>query len=263
MKSVALPGHRLQVLDRGAGTPLLFVHGFPLDHSMWQAQVDCFSQRCRTIVPDLRGFGKSDVHPGPNGMEDFADDLAQLLDALGETQPVVFIGLSLGGYIGWQFFQKYPERVLALVACDTRTVADSPEAAAARSAMIDRVRREGASCVADAMISRLFSPSSLQQQPELVEQMRQVILRTPVEGLAAALEGMRTRPDMTRILEKIDVPTLVMVGEHDVVSPPDEMRQIADKIYHSVWCVVPHSGHLSPLENPTVFNDALTEFLSK
>ncbi len=263
MKTVALRHHKLQVLDRGEGIPLLFVHGFPLDHWMWSAQVDCFSQRCRTIVPDLRGFGKSELPDGPASMEAYADDLYEMLNVLGEKQPVVLIGLSMGGYIGWQFFQKYADRVLAMVACDTRTVADTPAAAAARTALIANIRRDGAKAAADAMLPRLFSPETHLHQPQLVEQTRQVILKTPVNGLVAALEGMRTRPDMTPLLAKIDVPTLVMVGEHDQISPPAEMEQICEQVSDCKWFVVPGAAHLSPLENPNVFNGALSEFLSK
>jgi len=262
MKSIDIGDITLRVLDRGSGVPLLLVHGFPLDHSMWRRQIDFFSEHCRMIAPDLRGFGQSGVTEGVVTMEQHADDLNRLLDAMSIHQQVVFCGLSMGGYVGWQFWRKYNERVAAFVACDTRAVADTPEAAENRLKMAERVMAEGPVVAVDAMLPKLFAESTFQDKPEMVEAMRQVILGTDPKGIAAALRGMAQRPDVRDMLPKIAAPTLVIVGEHDGISKVDEMREIADAIPDSAWVVIPHAGHMSPLENPDVFNDALAAFLT-
>ncbi|MGE3777939.1 MAG: alpha/beta fold hydrolase, partial [Pirellulaceae bacterium] len=132
-----------EVAQRGKGVPLLLVHGFPLDHTMWQKQLDDLSQVCRVVAPDLRGFGRSEVTPGMVSMGQFADDLAALLDALQISEPMIFCGLSMGGYVAWQFWRRHRSRLRGLILCDTRSVADSPEAAAGRRTTADKVVAQG------------------------------------------------------------------------------------------------------------------------
>src|SRR5262245_4597125 len=180
---------RLSVVERGKGTPLVLVHGYPLDHSMWQHQINGLSDLCRVIAPDLRGFGASDVTPGTMTMEQLADDVAALLDTLKVIEPVVFCGLSMGGYAAWQFALRYRGRLAKLILCDTRAVADSAEAAAGRLKTAEKVLAEGAGVAADALIPKLFAPATYQQKTRIVEETRQVILRTKPEGIAAALRG--------------------------------------------------------------------------
>jgi pimeloyl-ACP methyl ester carboxylesterase len=263
MKRVPLGDIELNVVERGGGLPLLLVHGFPLDHSMWQGQIDALAEHCRVIAPDLRGFGRSQLGSAKVlTMEQLADDLAGLLEALHVHERVIFCGLSMGGYVGWQFWRKHRQRLLALVACDTRAAGDTGVAATARRELAARVLNEGSVAAAEAMLPKLFSPVTVQQRPDLVEQMRQVMLATPPETIAAALEGLAVRPDVTELLPGIDVPTLVVVGQDDVIATVDEMQAIADAIPDAAWLVVPQAGHMSPLENPDVFNEALAEFVT-
>jgi len=252
---------RLNITERGRGTPLLLVHGFPLDHSMWQGQLDGLADRWRLLAPDLRGFGQSDVTPGIATMARLADDLAAMLDGLGIDEPVIFCGLSMGGYVAWQFALRHRRRLSKLILCDTRSIADTPEGAAGRLKTAEKVLAEGAGVVADGMLSKFFAPLTPSTQPQLVEATRQVILRTKPAGIAAALRGMAERPDVTRDLAEIDIPALVLCGEHDAISSPAEMRQIADNLPRATFVEIAGAGHMAPLEQPEAVNAAIREFL--
>jgi len=259
---ISVKGIELNVVERGAGVPLVLVHGFPLDHSMWQGQIDAIADVCRVIAPDLRGFGASTVTSGTVTMQQFADDVAGLLDALRISGPVVFCGLSMGGYVAWQFALRHRARLAKLILCDTRAVADTPEAAAGRRKTAESVLAEGAKVVAEAMLPKLFAPDTQQTQPQVVEATRQVILRTDPRGIAAALLGMAERPDVSSRLREIDVPALVLCGQHDGIAPPAEMRQIAGTLPHAQYVEIPAAGHMAPLEQPAAVNVALRKFLS-
>ena len=263
MRTVQAGQVQLQVLERGRGMPVLLVHGFPLDHSMWDAQIEPLAESCHVIAPDLRGFGGSQVISGTATMEAMADDLAALLDALHVKEPVVFCGLSMGGYVAFQFWRKYAARLRALVLCDTRAAPDTPEAAAGRLTLVEKVLQTGAECVADAMLPKLFASDSLQNFPGAIAAQREVILRTAPAGIAAALRGMATRPDAREYLSKIALPTRIIVGQHDTISIPEEMRGIAEGIRGSEFVVVPQAGHMTPVENPAGFNAALKPFLHR
>jgi pimeloyl-ACP methyl ester carboxylesterase len=261
MKKVLVRGVSLATVDQGRGRPLLLVHAFPLDHSMWDAQVAALSSRWRVIAPDLRGFGQSQVSEGTVSMEQLADDLAGLLDELGIDEPVVYCGLSMGGYIGWQFYRKYASRVRAMILCDTRAIADTPEFLVGRKDMIERVLREGAEPVAQAIIPKLLAASTIASRPELVAGVHRVIVSNNPQGLAAALRGMRDRPDATALLPEIRCPCLVIVGKFDAISTLEEMRSIAAKIPGAKLVTIAGAGHLTPIEQPTHTTDAIETFL--
>lgn len=261
MPLVSVGNIPLNVIEQGSGPPLLLVHGFPLDHTMWQGQIDALAQTNRVIAPDLRGFGASRVTEGTLSMEQFADDLNALLDALKIDSPVAFCGLSMGGYIAWQFWRKYRARVGSLILCDTRAVADTAEAAENRRKLADKAIKEGAGVVADGMLPKLFAKRTPDQQPQIVEATRQVMLRTSPQGIAAALRGMAERPDSTGLLATIDVPTLVIVGKEDAISTSDEMRSISASIKGSQFLEVPDAGHMAPLESPDLVSSTIQRFL--
>ncbi len=262
LKHIDIPGATLSVNDVGQGSPILFVHGFPLDHTMWREQVADLSRDHRCIVPDLRGFGKSTVTEGKVSMEQFADDLAALLDVLQITEPVVLCGLSMGGYIAWQFARRHAARLSGLILCDTRAVPDSAEAAANRLKLADDVVRTGPEMVANAMLPKLLSDRESSRWTELKNDLRRVILATDARGIAAASRGMAERADARPWLATIDCPALVLVGEQDVISPPAEMSEIAATLPRATFRVIPESGHLAPLENPQPVNEAIRTFLS-
>jgi pimeloyl-ACP methyl ester carboxylesterase len=253
----------LEVVRRGVGLPLLLVHGFPLEHSMWHTQIELLSSRWQVIAPDLRGFGGSQVIAGTATMEHMAGDLDTMLDALEIEEPVVFCGLSMGGYVGFQFWRKHRARLRALVLCDTRAIADTPEGAAGRLKLAETVLREGTGPLAEAMLPKLFAPATIERENEMVESQRKKIQAASREGVAAALRGMAARPSAVEYLPQISLPTLVVVGSDDAISTPDEMRGIAAAIPGSEFVVIPHSGHMTPLENPAAFDTAIERFLAR
>ena len=247
-------------VEAGRGTPLLLVHGFPLDHTMWQGQIDALCDRYRVIAPDLRGFGRSSIIPGLLTMQRMADDLAELLDALAIKEPIVFCGLSMGGYVAWQFAMRYRKRLARLILCDTRAVADNDETAANRISLANRVQKEGPGFVADTMLTKLFAPDSITTKAPYVEATRQVILRTNSQGIAAASRGMAQRPDVAVKLPELDVPALVICGQHDPISKPEEMREIAAQLPQGRYVEIAGAGHMAPLEKPAEVNAAIREF---
>jgi pimeloyl-ACP methyl ester carboxylesterase len=251
----------LHYVERGRGQPLVLVHGFPLDHTMWQGQIDGIADRYRVIAPDLRGFGASGVTPGLATMPRMADDLDQLLDALAIHEPIALCGLSMGGYVAWQFGLRYRERLAKLILCDTRAVADAPEAAANRIGLADRVQKEGPAFVAETMLPKLFAPETIEAKAPCVEATRQVILRTNPQGIAAASRGMAQRPDITPWLNRFDMPTLVLGGQHDAISTPNEMRGFAGQMPHARFVEIAAAGHMAPLERPAEVNAAIRDFL--
>jgi 3-oxoadipate enol-lactonase len=251
------------VAERGQGMPIVLVHGFPLDHSMWDAQIDALSGQWRIIAPDLRGFGDSEVTAGTVTMEQMADDIAAMLDTLGIDEPVVLVGLSMGGYVAFQFERKYRDKLRALVLCDTRAVADTPEAAQARLSMAQKVLDAGTTPVVESMLPKLFGATALANGTEGVESVRRTMLATSPQGMAAALRGMAARSDVTAKLPRISVPTLVIVGQDDAISPVDEMRGVAQLIPGSEFVVIPGAGHMTPVEAPAAFNEAIVQFLTR
>ena len=251
----------LNVVQRGQGKPLLLVHGYPLDHSMWSGQLEELSDQFRVIAPDLRGFGKSEVTRGTVTMAQMADDLAEWLEAQSIGEPVIFCGLSMGGYVAWQFALRHRGRLEKLILCDTKAVADSSEAAAGRLKTAEKVLAEGAAVAADALLPKLFAAKTFERQPQVLESTRQVILRTSPEGIAAALRGMAERPDVTAQLWQMNVPALVLCGQHDAISPPAEMQQIAARLPTARYVEIQGAGHMSPLEQPGAVNAAIRDFL--
>lgn len=263
LREIDVDGVRVRVADEGTGPVLLLVHGFPLNHTMWRAQIDEFSKTHRVIAPDLRGFGGTDGALYSVSMEQFADDLAGLLNALAVEGPVIFCGLSMGGYIAWQFVQRHPGRVSKLIVCDTRAAADSPEAAANRLKMADIVTKEGPEPVAWAMMPKLFAQCSSQHCPTIIESVRQMVMTSNPVAIAAAHRGMAVRPDVSDWLPSLKLPTLVICGEHDVISPADEMKAIAERIPNAEFVLVANAGHMSPMEQPEVVNAAIRRFVGK
>jgi 3-oxoadipate enol-lactonase len=248
--------------DSGRGVPLLFVHGFPLDRTMWNAQIAALSGRYRVIAPDLRGFGESGVTEGVVTMEQMADDLAALMDALPIAEPVVLCGLSMGGYIAFEFWRRHAAKLKALILCDTRAAADKPEAAANRLAMAGRVLGEGPRPLVESMLSKLFSPRTYANRPRLVEEIESVMMRTDPRGIAAVARGMADRRDFTADLKGIRCPTLLVVGADDALSPPAEMQALSAAIPLAQFHVVPTAGHLAPYEQPTIANAVIESFVA-
>jgi 3-oxoadipate enol-lactonase len=253
-------GVNLAVEVRGEGPAVLFVHGYPFDHTIWRDQIDSL-EGYRRIAPDLRGMGQSDAPDLGYGMAIYAADLAALLDALAVDE-VILCGLSMGGYVAFEFLRTWRSRVRGLVLMDTRAEADSPEARRARDATAATAREHGSSAVADAMLPKVLSPGTLAGSPEIVGRVRTLMAGTPVPGIVGALAAMRDRPGSESLLSLLaGIPTLVLVGEADGITPADEARAMAQLIPGGRFAVIPGAGHLPPVEQPAATTEVLREFL--
>ena len=262
---VAVRDTRLAVHTAGSGLPLLLLHGFPLDHGMWARQ-EPLAEQLRLIVPDQRGFGGSSG-PGPESIEQLADDAVTLLDAVHVAGPAVVCGLSMGGYVAQHVAARHPDRVAALILVDTRLEADTPDVRAGRVDLAAKVGRLGQALVADAMIPRLLATSpeakAAAGRSEIEAELRRMIVSQPVATIQAALAALGKRPDMTDAMRQLRVPALLIVGEEDALTPPACMEQAEQVIPDARLLVVPRAGHMTPLESPTVFNAAVLEFLRR
>ena len=253
---------RLAYTDEGPGPAVVLLHGFPLGRGMWSEQISGIGSMYRVIAPDLRGHGDSPAPEGDYTIDEMADDVIELLDTLGLEAPVVVGGLSMGGYVALSLVARYPERVRALMLMDTRAAADTPEAAEKREELARAVlAANDPGPVVEAMIPRLFARITREERPERVTPIRELMERNTPRGIVGALRAMATRPDRRADLASIRVPTLVMVGEEDVVTPPEEAQGLADAIAGAGLEVIPDAGHLAPYENHAVANGVLLRFL--
>jgi len=265
--TIQLPDIQLGYVDQGSGPVVVLLHGFPLDHTMWSGQIEVLSAVSRVIAPDLRGFGASTLAPtdGANGveMQRYASDVVALLDQLGVAEPVILCGFSMGGYIMWQIALQNPERVKALVACDTRAVADSEEARAGRLKSAEEVMNTGIEPILEAMLPKLLAEETRTSRPEVVELVSATIRQSSPDAVAAALRGMASRPDVTAELGSLSQPALVLAGEEDAISSPEEMRQIAVALPRGEFVEIPGAGHMTTVENPGAVNKALLTFIEQ
>jgi 3-oxoadipate enol-lactonase len=251
----------IEYRDEGYGLPVIFIHAFPLNQTMWDEQVAALKNHCRVITLDLRGFGKSDVPVGPYSMDQMASDVRGLMAAL-DIDRATLVGLSMGGYISLAFYRNYPDAVRAMVLADTRASADTKEARERRIKSAERAEREGAKAIADDMVPVALARYSVERRPDIVERMRAMAEANSPEGIAAAQRGMSERRDSTYILAAIDFPTLIIVGSEDALTPVAESEALRDGIRGASMHVIEGAGHLSNLESPHEFNDTLTQFIN-
>lgn len=252
-------GIEMEVAVFGAGEPVLLLHGFPLRGEMWLPALEHLPQGFSYIVPDLRGHGQS-AATDECTISDFADDLAALLELLDERRRIVVVGLSMGGYVALEFTRQYEACVRGLVLVDTRAEPDSQEAAKARLETAERVLREGTAVVANAMLEKLFAPEA---PAPLRDYWKRIMLDTTPRGAAAALRAMASRPDSFPVLKSMTVPSLIVVGEKDVITPPDCALRMHEAAAQSELVILPGVGHMAPVESPRPFADALRRFLSR
>jgi pimeloyl-ACP methyl ester carboxylesterase len=246
--------------DQGTGPGLVLLHAFPLDSSMWRHQVGALADRVRVIAPDLPGFGQSAVSAGLT-IDSVADVVAELLDHLGMNERVVVGGVSMGGYASLAFARLYPQRVRALVLADTKADPDDETARANRDKMIQLATDQGSEAVVDQLLPKLLAPVTASGKPDLVKLVRETAARQRADGLVAGLKALRDRPDARPGLSHVSFPTLVVVGEQDAINPPDKARELAVGIPNARLVTIPDAGHLSNLENPVAFTNAVREFL--
>ncbi len=255
---------RLAFSDEGPGPVVVLLHGFPIGRMMWKDQFSAIGAMYRVIAPDLLGHGDSPAPDGQYSIDGMADDVIELLDTLGLAEPVVVGGLSMGGYVALSMIARYPERVRALMLMDTRAAADTPEAAAKRGELAELVARAGDPGPAiQVMLPRFFAKSTEEFRPDLVVGMRRMMERNSARGVVGTLHALASRPDRREFLGSIRVPTLVLVGEHDAITPPEDSMAMADAIPGARLEVIPAAGHLAPYENPTVANGVILRFLEE
>jgi 3-oxoadipate enol-lactonase len=246
--------------DVGHGMPVVLLHGFPFNRSLWADQVEALKDQYRVITPDLRGLGESSWQGEEAGMEDMAKDIAGLLDHLG-LERVVLGGLSMGGYVALAFHRLYPLRVRALVLADTRAQADADEAKKIRYQQAETAVKNGMGPIADRMEPRFLSPHTLEDRKDIVDRIRQMMIATPTAGAAAALRGMASRADHVLRLQQILAPALIIVGDEDDITPAEDSELMHREIRGSKLIVIDGAGHVSNVERPDEFNKALIEFL--
>jgi pimeloyl-ACP methyl ester carboxylesterase len=250
---------RIAVHATGAGPLAVLLHGYPLDHRMWDAvRHGELAQRRKLAAIDLRGHGSSpSAGDDAHAMERFADDVAAVVEALAPDGRADVVGLSMGGYTALAFAERHPQRLRSLALVDTRAAADAPAARAARDAAIAVATAQGAAAIADAMLPKLLAPGG---DPTVAAALRAMIAGTPVATIVADLRGLRDRADRTALLPTLQAPTLVVVGEHDAITPPAEAAAMAAAIPGARLVVAPGAGHMTPMEQPAAFAAALAAF---
>ncbi|HMB94539.1 MAG TPA: alpha/beta fold hydrolase [Tepidisphaeraceae bacterium] len=248
----------MNYLDRGRGLPIILVHCFPLDSRMWQAQIDALSDHYRIIAPDLRGFGQS-ISSESFTINSLADDLHALLSNIGAL-PCLLAGLSMGGYVALAYAKKFPADLRGLALIDTRADADTPEARENRNKMIELAKSAGSKAIADAMFPKLLCASTIQNHPPIAQNARLIMQSQSPLTLQHALAAMRDREDQTGNLPSIVVPTLILVGEQDAITPPPMAQAMQKLLPDSKLVPIPDAGHLSPMEQPDAVNRALQQF---
>jgi pimeloyl-ACP methyl ester carboxylesterase len=253
---------QLAYVDTGVGLPVVLLHGYPFNRSLWNEQVSALSNSYRVITPDLRGLGESEATPGAATMNRMAEDVAALLDHL-EIPRAVIGGLSMGGYVALAFYKQFPSRVRALVLADTRAQADTEEGKQTRHQQAEKALAEGMGGIADGMLPKLLTPDTVSKRPELVRRVRDMMLKTKPEGAAGALLGMAERDDNRLLLSQITCPTLILVGEGDPITPVEDSETMHREIAGSRLVVLENAAHVSNLERTEQFNEELLRFLNE
>jgi pimeloyl-ACP methyl ester carboxylesterase len=233
---------------------LLLVHGFPLDHTLWDPQVASLRDVARVLAPDLPGFGTSAAPRTTMTMDDYADALAVTIE-----EPCVICGLSMGGYVALAFVAKHPDKVRGLILCNTRAGADDEKGREGRRASEKKVQDAGVPELANGMLPKMLTPKA---PADLRASVQAMMARQPADGVIAALRGMAARPDRTPMLSSIHVPTLILTGRDDTLIPPSESEAMARAIPGSRLLVIDGAAHLSNLEAPVAFDAAVREFLT-
>ncbi len=246
--------------SHGTGDPpLLLVHGFPFTSGMWRPQIDALSKSRRVIAPDLPGFGRT---PGAaKSMDAYAAGLRELLDEL-SVQRVILTGFSMGGYVAFAFLRLYAERVAGLILADTKAAADTDEQKQGRYAMAERAQSEGKQIVIAAMLPRLVTPATLADRPGVVQAVRDVEAGATLEGIVGALTAMAERPSSLGDLPRIAVPTLIIVGADDPITPPADAEQMASAIPNADLVTIPNAAHITTLEQPEAVTAAIKDWLA-
>jgi len=244
----------------GEGPDLVLLHPFPTNHRFWMGVADMLAARYRTIAYDLRGHGDSTPGSGPATMEKHAADLARLCE-VNKVSKAIFAGVSIGGYVLLDFWRRHRERVAALILSDTRATADTEEGRAARLKSAEEVQKNGPAAFLEGMVPKLLGQHTRDDRPDVVEAVRKMMAKTTGAGIVALQQGMAARPDSVPTLATINVPTLVLVGAEDTLTPPADAELIHQGIAGSRLEVIPLAGHLAIYEQRNSSGKVIREFL--
>jgi pimeloyl-ACP methyl ester carboxylesterase len=261
-QSVNARGRQTRVLEGGAGQALVLLHAFPLSADMWRAQIDRAPEGWRLVAPDLRGFGAGAAPEGPRTVDDYAADVLALMDTLSIDRAVIG-GLSMGGYVTFAMFRLAPERFAGVVLANTKAPGDTEEGRAARRAMSGTVRTAGVRAVAETLLPRLVGETTRRERPAVMERVRAMMESNSAAAIDAAIHALMNRPDSTPALGRITCPALVIAGQEDSLTPLSDAELLASSIGGAELAVLPRAGHLSNVEAPDLFSDALAGFLSR
>jgi pimeloyl-ACP methyl ester carboxylesterase len=246
----------------GQGPPLVLLHPFPANHKFWRPAAALLDSRYRLILPDLRGHGASEPGDGPATMEKHVADVVRVLEAVGISK-AIFVGVSIGGYVLFEFWRHYRERVQALILCDTRGQADTPDGRASRLKSADEVLQNGPDAFLEQMLQKLLGASTRSSRPDLVASARKMLGEMKPAGIAAVQRGMAARPDSIPTLKIITVPTLIVVGEEDTLTPLADSELMRQHIADSRLEIVPRAGHFAPFEQHQAVVAIVRRFLDE
>ena len=246
----------------GEGPPVVLLHPFPADHEVWLPVAQALAVRYRLILPDLRGHGESGVGEGPATMEKHAADIARVMDDAGVGRATL-AGVSIGGYALFEFWRRYRGRVAALALCNTKAPADSAEARTGRLQAANDVLERGTEPFFESMIPRLLGKTTRESRPDLVDGVLRMMRRMSADDVAQVQRGMAARPDSLEILKTISVPTLLVTGDEDILTGPNEAELMRQNISGSQLRVIPNAGHYSPWEQPEEAAKLLRQFLDE
>ena len=263
-KNIQVNGINISYFEAGldTGLPVIFIHGFPFNKSMWKTQLATLSVSHRCIAYDVRGHGNSDAGDGEFSVTQFADDLISFMDLLRIKKSIV-VGLSMGGYIVLNAIRKHPNRIAGLILCDTQCAADTEEGRDKRKKTIAFIQKNGLEVYAEESLKNLFAPASFQSKKEEVLFIQNAILKTRPESICFTLQALADRKETCSMLEQIKVPVLILVGQEDKITSPEVAEKMHSLISNSELQIIENAGHLSNLENPERFNEHVKLFLSK
>ena len=244
----------------GDGPPVVLLHPFPANHEFWIPAAQALSSRYRVILPDLRAHGKSQAGEGSATMEKHASDIARVLDDA-QVGRALFAGVSIGGYILFEFWRRYRGRVAALALCCTRPQADTSEGRNARLKTAEEVLELGTEWFADLMLPKLLGKTARESRPDLVDGARRMMLKMSPQNIAQVQQGMAARPDSVAALKTINVPTLLLMGEEDGIATPSDGELMRQHIAGSRLGVVPKAGHFAAWEQPEAVGKLLRQFV--
>lgn len=261
MPTASINNTKIEYTDTGIehASPVIFIHGFPFNHTMWKEQTELLADTHRVITYDVRGHGKSELGNGHVLIDFLVDDLFAFMEHLG-IQAANVVGLSMGGYIALRGIERTPERFLSLVLANTKSEADTNEAKTKRADAIRTIQNDGVETFAENFLKTVFATESFDKHPQEIRKVRKMIEQTSPQSLCSTLIALAARTDTTESLGKINVPALILVGEHDQLTPPAAAQSMANRIRDSHIHIIPDAAHMSNLENPEEFNTQLRDF---